>query len=113
MKNIIDVERMIELEKMVENNEIEFPITYKEYIYIERARKIPFKYMVEFITLLKNNRPWISKKDVVNTLMNLISCSDEIMDRYNEVNEILNYKNDKLNEMVKEQKQMVKKINEN
>ena len=35
----MEIERMIELENMLENNEMYLDITYDDYLYIERARK--------------------------------------------------------------------------
>ena len=111
MKNKLNVKRMLELEKILENYDLKNNFTIAELSYLERANKMPLKYMIEFINIYKKNWLFIDEVEVYNTIKNLFNCSDEeIYYRFKEVHMILRYQDSKLNNLVKERKKLVKSL---
>ncbi len=112
MKNRLSVERMIELEKNIEEDNLDQNLEYNEKMYIELAQKIPFKYVVEYINIRKKYKFFLSDDYIKKEILNILNCTIEELDiRFKEVILILKYKNNQMNNLLIEQKKMVKRIN--
>ncbi|MBQ8891565.1 MAG: hypothetical protein IJ068_01725 [Bacilli bacterium] len=108
--NRIDIKRMLELEELAKEK-IEYAnFSIEELKYIELAEKMPFNYMVAFIECYKRNF-FIDKKQIMKTLEVLFHCTEYEFDvRFKNVQRILKYKNKELDNLVDEQKKMVKSL---
>ena len=109
---MLDVTRMIELEEMAKNKDIKYPLTIDEWRYIERAEKIPYELAKEGIFSLGGCGLPLEQIKCIYSLLAKFKCSDEeLKQRFNDVHCILEYLNLKYTNLVKEQKRMVKRIN--
>ena len=109
--NELDAERLIELEEMIKNDNIIYPINYNEYLYLELARKMPIDKMIIFINFYKKSWYFIGETQFTNTLKVVFNCTDdELTNRFITVNKILKYKNKLNSRLLKEQKQMIKRM---
>ena len=112
MKSKLDVLRMIELEKIVESNYDIDSLTVDELMYLDRAKKLPIKFMESLIEVYKRNWLFINEVDLIKTITYLFKCSKEdLRIRINEVHTISRYYNNQLNNILKERKTLIKRIN--
>ena len=109
--NELTVERMIEIEKMVENYNIIFPLTNPEWYYYELADKIPYKDIEELILLYKKYFiPINFLIDGMNMLEKYNCSRKELFLRIENVNKIMKYYNKLNTNLLKEQKKMLKRM---
>lgn len=108
---MIELNRMIELEKMAEEDDIVFPLYYGEWLYIQRAKKMPYKEVVKLIQYYQNHWYIINgTKNIKKLVIKFLSEEHEIEERVEDVYRILEYKNNLLNQHLKDQKEMVKRM---
>jgi len=110
----LTIERIIELEEELKNYNLESNLNYDELMYINRARKIPFNIMVIVIKYYKKRWYIIDEVEFENKIQNLFHVTkEELKLRFKDVNLILRYKNKQMNNLLLEQKKMIKKIKNN
>ena len=111
MNNYIDVLRMIELEEMIKNNEYGELNDY-DIEYLKRANRMPFDLMIGAIAYQKGNLFKINKYEYLTSLLVYFRTNeDDLKKRIKEIKMILKYYDIKNNNLLKEQKRMIKRLN--
>ncbi len=117
--NNINVERKAILENLVDvSNTPYYFLTDEEVLYVNLARKLPYRNMKSELDEFKNNPFKLLSHQYLKELEKNYNCSfKELFLRLNDVNELSRYykeikeeSNDKLNTMVKIQKKMKKRM---
>ena len=112
MGELLEVKRMLELEEMARTSDIKYPLSLEEWRYIERAEKMPFDEIVNSIENYNRNFLIMDQISFINKLLTKYSVTEkELEKRFNEIYRIRRYKNGILNQQLKTQKQMVKRMN--
>ena len=107
----LTVNRMIELENMVQNHRIEYPLDIKEWRYVDRASKMCYEDVMKQIDYFERTILPIENVRHINDLMEKYKCTfDELNKRLEDVCMIKEYKNMVNNNLLKEQKRMIKRI---
>ena len=110
----LTVERMYELEKMVKENKLSYPLHLNklEFRYVERAKKIPYdearedmRELGELVLVLAQIRC------IYKLLAKYNTTYEELNQRFKDVENIRLYENSLNNKLLKEQKQMIKRMN--
>ena len=110
--NDLTIERMYELEKMAISSNYIYPLYFNEWRYIKRAQKMPLKDIKEIISYLKKNIIFINEIKYTNELLIKYNCSEsDLIERIKEVYQIIKYENLFYYGLLKEQKNMIKKMN--
>ena len=108
----IEINRRIELEKMIEENAIQFPLFHEEWVYLTKAKKLPFLDMVNAITYYKKHWFIINQQSFHKKLMIKYNVKEyELEQRFQDVYSILKYQNNVLKKDLKTQKKMIKRMN--
>lgn len=111
MKKKLTVERMIELESNLNDENILINLTKEETEYVELAKKLPYNELVDIVEDYLIN--WYFRNDVFisKQLIKKYSCSEiELFRRILDIDRIIEYNENKLKNDVNKQKQLVKKM---
>lgn len=112
MEDLLAVRRMLELEKMAIDSDMIFPLSIQEWRYIERAEKMPYNEIVNSLNYIMKHLFFINQKKIVKELKEKYSVSEDVLNqRFEDVNRILRYQDSLNNNLLKEQKRMIKKMN--
>lgn len=114
MRKILSTERMIELENNLNNEKMLEDLTKEETEYIKLAKKLPYNELVSIVEDYLIN--WYYRNDVFisRNLIDKYSCSEiELFRRILDIDRIIEHNEKKLNNELKEQKQLVKKHTNN
>lgn len=111
MRKKLDVLRMIELEKNLNNEDVLKNLSKEEMEYVELARKLPYK---DLVTIVKDYLiDWYFRNEVLisRQLINKYSCNEiELHRRFIDINRIAKYNEKVIKQNSKKEKVMVKKI---
>lgn len=105
MKKKLSVERMMELESNLNDENILINLTKEETEYVELAKKLPYNELVDIVEDYLIN--WYYRNDVfiIRQLINKYSCSEiELLRRFLDIVRIVEFNESKLNDNVKKQK---------
>ena len=111
MQNKMTIEKIIELEKLLYQDDKE-NLTKEEQMYIDKATKMPYECILDDLVYYQKNCLLIDKVLFIDYLKKKYTVSEkEVEDRIIEVQDIYKYHQKRLNNQLKEQKRMIKKMN--
>ena len=106
----LEVERMIELERNLNNEDVLKNLSKEEMEYVELARKLPYK---ELASIVKDNFiNWYFRSEISisRQLINKYSCNEiELYRRFIDIERIIKYNEKTIKRDLKKEKVMVKK----
>ncbi len=108
--NEISIKRMIELEKMAEDDNIIYPIVLIEWNYIKMAKKISYNDMVNIINHFRKDLFLDQIKYFKECLLKYNCNEEDFSKRFFNVQKIIKYKNKQSNDLLYKQKAMIKKM---
>ena len=112
MEELLAVRRMLELEKMAIDSNIIFPLSLKEWRYMENAMKMPYDDIVNYINYFRKHLLVINQVKFLRDLEEKYSVNEkELVERFKDVHRILRYKNEILDQQLDNQKEMIKRMN--
>ena len=110
--NNITIKRMKELEKMVNNVNNIYSLNLDEIKYLERAIKIPYSEVRNDMIKLGEIVLPIAQIRCIYYLLAKYNCTEsELNERFMEVDSLRQYDDSINNKLLKEQKRMVKRMN--
>ena len=111
MQKKMTIEEMVKLEKLL-CIEDKGNLTKEEQIYIDKATKMPYECILADLVYYQKNCLLIDKILFIDYLKKKYTVLEkEADDRITEVQEIYKYHHNRLNNQVKEQKRMIKRMN--
>ena len=110
--NELTIERVLELEQMAKDNNIRYPLLLNEFRYVNRAIKIPYEDARNDMKKLGECVLPLLEIRYIYQLLAKYNCTDkELSQRFKEVERIRIYKKNFNNNLLKEQKKMLKRMN--
>ena len=110
--NELTVERMFELETMVKNNNIIYPLILNEFRYVERAEKMPYGEMKEHLKYLGESVLPLVQIRYIYHLLAIYKCTyEDLNQRFKDICLVKKYEDKINNILLKEQKRMIKRMN--
>ena len=110
--NELTIERMVELERMIRSNNVVYPLNLAEWRYIERAKKVSYSDAQEEMRYLGQCTLPLFEVKYVNFILRKYNCTfEELNKRFEEVYLVKKYEDSIANELLKEQKRMIKRMN--
>ena len=111
-ENELTIERMYELETMAKDYNFIYSLYLDEWKYIERVKKMPYDDILNYIFWYRKHFYIIDEVKFTKELLEKYNCSeDELFQRFKDVHKIFRYKNKNNKDLLKEQKRMVKRMN--
>ena len=110
--NELTIERMYELEKMVKDNNIIYPLSLVEFRYVERASKMSYNDAKEDLRCLEEIILPFGQITYIYSLLVKYNCNEkELKQRLEDVSRVMKYENIICSNLLKEQKRMIKRMN--
>ena len=108
----LTIERMYELEKMVRDNNIIYPLSLIEFRYVERAEKMPYDEMKRHLKYLGESILPLIEIRYIYHLLAIYKCTyEELNQRFKDVCLVKKYEDMINTNLLKEQKRMIKRMN--
>ena len=110
MRKKLEIERIIELEKNLNNEELLKNLSKEEMEYVELARKLPYKDLLNVVYGHFINWYLRGEISISRELINKYSCNEiELYRRFVDIERIIKYNEKTIKQDLKKQKEMVKK----
>ena len=112
--NDLTIERMRELEKVVIEGYIPFPSNIKELKYISRINKIPLGDALNILNNLNGKFYHVNNYSYIENLLKKYNCSKRDLElRLEDAKQIEEYEKKLNNNLLQEQKKMIKRMKKN